>query len=56
MSTAPTLCPACLALNRVATTNGPTCPHHPISWWPTNWDAMTTEQRVAWIEANQPKD
>lgn len=50
----PTLCPLCLAANRIATANGPTCEHQPASgadWFPDGWATMGETARLAWLNA-----
>lgn len=58
MSIAPTLCPRCLAESRIATANGPTCPHqtfHGADWFPPSWLTMGEAGRLVWIERQNTK-
>ena len=63
MSSAPQLCDLCRRENRIATVNGPTCPHHGpagAAWWPEWWTSetlgeSTQERRVAWLDARMGK-
>jgi hypothetical protein len=53
-SNAAVLCPQCRQENRIATVNGPTCPHQPKSgtaWFPDWWsEAQSEHRRIAHLE------
>jgi hypothetical protein len=53
MSQAPQLCEQCKRENRIATVNGPTCPHQPASgaaWFPAWWGEPGAEaRRIAFL-------
>jgi hypothetical protein len=59
----PVLCPQCRAENRIATVNGPTCPHQAktgADWFPPWWGdrpfAPESEpRRIAHLEFIQPQ-
>lgn len=54
---APTLCSACLTENRIATVNGPTCPHQVetgAAWWPSWWMIRGAEVcRLNWLNSKR---
>jgi hypothetical protein len=53
----PILCPQCLAEARIATVNGPTCPHQAktgAAWFPEWWD-KDEKRRIAHLQFIQPQ-
>lgn len=52
----PTLCPACLRDNRIATIAGPTCPHTGQAWFPPWWcEPGMDARRVEWVRTQRAK-